>query len=321
MREITSDQAANYQRTTLIAPRKGSGLPRNLVIVRQLGKGSNNTVYLAHDEDGNDYVVRDPRRNSDTQRIGNASWEFRNTAIASGLGVAPTLYDAWYARHATKLQRSGLHMICAYYEDDLQSLVYDSPDKLLKIGGEIRKQAVSHLRRMADETMLCYDVKPSNMVFNVEPLDVRFIDFGRDFCEWRPFDEENAFLERAPVLSYIQTLVVEASSTDSSVKVEQLYKDLIYATMLIMLSANIAYTVEDSRTDLKCSLARRSQLNFMACAALELREVTRGRDVKLIKKIMRHQEIRSTARHYMGRRNSGTKRMFRYANFVNYRTT
>ena len=315
--DLTFESAANYQRSTLIAPRRGTGLAPGLRLVRQLGKGSNNTVYLATDSSGKQLVVRDPRRNSDTQRIGNATWEFRNTAIASILGVAPALYDAWYVRHATLKQRSGLHLVCDYYEDDLQTLVYSTPDELLRTGMRVQEQTLQHIRKMADNHMLCYDVKPSNMVLNRDPLDVRFIDYGRDFCEWRPFDENNTHLERAPVASYIQRLVTEAVATDSSVNIERLYCDLMYAVMVIMLSANIAYTIKESRSDLKCSLAQRSQLNFMASAAAELRQMTRGRDVKLIKAILRHTEIRGTMRHYMGRRNSGTKRAFRYANFVN----
>ena len=95
---LTLDDASKYQRTTLITPRKGTGLPsgHGLRLVKLLGKGSNNAVYLYKTKKDELVVVRQPRRKSDTQRVGNATWEFRNTAIAVQLEIAPLLYDAWY---------------------------------------------------------------------------------------------------------------------------------------------------------------------------------------------------------------------------------
>ena len=53
----------------------------------------------------------------------------------------------------------------------------------------------------------------------------------------------------------------------------------------------------------------------MAGAAADLRTSTRGKHVRLIKEILRHRDIKDTIRHYMGRRNCGTKRTFYYAGF------
>lgn len=310
------ESAAVYQRTTLIAKRKGTGLSKDIKIVKLLGKGSNNRVFLARGSGDAQCIVREPRRASDTQRIGNATWEFRNTVITSGLGVSPALYDAWYTRHATKHQRSGLHLVCDCYDDDLHNLLCESPERVIQCAPEIRLQVSAHLRKMAGAGMLSYDLKPSNMVYRLEPLEVRFIDFGRDFCEWRPYSEDNDFLERAPVCSYVQTLVLELARNDSTVIGEALYERLLYLTMVVILSANLAFTIEKSCSGPACSGVQKHTLNVMAGVAGELHQCTRGREVRMLKKILRHRDIRGTLRHYMGRRNSGTLRVLQYANFV-----
>jgi len=313
MKGLNLDDAAKYQRSTLIQPRNGTGLKFGIKLIKLLGKGSNNAVYLATAKDGTKVVVRQPRRNSDTQRIGNASWEFRNTAIASQLQVCPLIYDAWYVRHATRLQRGGLHIVCDYYSKDVHSLLVETPHDVIPIAKELREQVMNHLRKMADNCLFCYDLKPANMVFNNDPVDVKFIDFGRDFCEWRQYSYKNEYLERAPVLSYIQTLADEFSS--SRLSPEELYSDLIFAVMVVMLSANIAFTLDQSRNAIRTSFAERSILNFMAGAAAELRTSMRGSHVSIVKQILRHRDIKDTVRHYMGRRNCGTKRIFYYAGF------
>tara|TARA_B100000482_G_C12599709_1_gene294674 strand:+ start:1034 stop:2026 length:993 start_codon:yes stop_codon:yes gene_type:complete len=313
MKELNLEDSAKYQRTTLIQPRNGTGLQFGLKLIKLLGKGSNNAVYLAQAKDGTKCVVRQPRRNSDTQRIGNASWEFRNTAIATNIKVCPIMYDAWYVRHSTRLQRGGLHIVCEHYPKDVHSLLCDTPSEVMPIARQLRLQTIQHLRKMADNNLFCYDLKPSNMVFKDDPVDVRFIDFGRDFCEWRPYSHKNEFLERAPVLSFIQTLA-DKNATEKLTP-QMLYTDLSYMIMVIMLSANIAYTLDQSRHAIRATFSERAILNFMAGAAAELRMSTRGSHVKLIKEILRNRDIKDTIRHYMGRRNCGTKRVFYYAGF------
>ena len=165
MKELNLEDASKYQRTLLIQPRNGTGLKNGLRLIKLLGKGSNNAVYLAEDKEKMKVVVRQPRSNSDTQRIGNASWEFRNTAIAANLKICPILYDAWYVRHATRLQKGGLHIVCAYYPKDVHSLLCDTPKDVIPIAKELRTQVIHHLRKMADNNLFCYDLKPSNMVF------------------------------------------------------------------------------------------------------------------------------------------------------------
>ena len=312
---LNLDNAAQYQRSTLIAPRRGTGLPHGhgLRLVKLLGKGSNNAVFLYKTKTNQLVVVRQPRRKSDTQRVGNATWEFRNTAIAVQLGVAPVLYDAWYNRHSTNDQRGGLHIICEYFPQDMHALLIEKPERVKPLIETLRATIVKQLRAMADHALLCYDLKPSNMVYRDNPFSVRFIDFGRDFCEWRPYSSDNEYLERAPVLSFVQTLA-EANATPKY-PASKLYTDLIFAVMVLVLSSNIAFTLDSSRTASRQSFSDGMTLNFMAEIARELRQQTCGRHVHLIKEILRQRDIRDTLRHYMGRRNCGTKRTFAYAGF------
>ena len=317
LKPLNLDDAAKYQRSALITPRRGSGLPHGygLKQVKLLGKGSNNAVYLYRTKEGQDVVVRQPRRKSDTQRVGNATWEFRNTAIAAQMGIAPVLYDAWYNRHSTTDQRGGLHIICDYYPSDLHAVLMDTPHIIKDISSRMSEIVASHLRKMAEACLFCYDLKPSNMVYRDTPkMDVRFIDFGRDFCEWRPYSQDNEFLERAPVLSFIQTLA-DAHSTPRY-SANKLYVDLIYASMLLILSSNIAFTLDQSRTASRHSFSDNTVLNFMGIVVKDLRKQTRGKHIRLLKEILRQRDIRDTLRHYMGRRNCGTKRCFSYAGFT-----
>ena len=309
------ENASQYQRTTLLTARRGSGIPHGygLKMVRLIGKGSNNAVYLYKTKKDQLVVVRQPRRKSDTQRVGNATWEFRNTAIAVQLGVAPAIYDAWYNRHSNTDQRGGLHMISEYYPQDMHTLIMDTPELVAPLATDLRRMIMQHLRVMAENHLFCYDLKPSNMVFRDKPFAVKFIDFGRDFCEWRPYSEDNEHIERAPVLSFIQTLADKYA--DERMSGAKLYTELIYAVMVLLLSSNIAFTIDQSRTASRRTFADNQLLNFMGVAAQELREQTRGLHVQLIRDILRHRDIRDTLRHYMGRRNCGTKRCFHYASF------
>lgn len=313
---LDTKSAEQYQNTTLTASRRGTGLPQGYGLrrVSMLGKGSNNVVFLYKTKTGQQVVLRQPRRKSDTQRIGNATWEFRNTCIAVEIGVAPELYDAWYNRHATADQKGGLHMICAYYPKDVHALIIESPFSSVPILSELRRQCVSHLRKLADANLFCYDLKPSNMVFREQPVDVRFIDFGRDFSEWRPYSLENEYLERAPVLSFLQTLCDKKGTP--TYPAEKLYADIMHAAMVVLLSSNLAFSIDNSSTASRASFQNRAFLNFMGVAAADICSQMRNEHISIVKKILRHRDVRDTLRHYMGRRNCGTKRCFAYAGFV-----
>ena len=259
-------------------------------------------------------MVREPRTNSDTQRIGNATWEFRNTMIAAQIGVGPKVFDAWCVRHATSEQKSGLHIVCEYFPNDLHDLLVYNSSVIYSHFDLLRTQTLSHLQTMANNCLFCYDLKPSNIVLCQSPFQLRFIDFGRDFTEWRVYSEACEFVERAPISSFIQRLA--DALADERMTGRDLYPKLLYYVMVSLLSSNISFTIQQSSHAVRYSFAEKQTLNFLAeCVRNERRQIN-PKYIPLIKEILRHRDLRDTIRHYMGRRNCGTKRTFHYACFV-----
>lgn len=279
----------------------------------RIARGANNAVFLATYK-GRKYIVRKPRRSSDTQRVSNAIWEFRYTAIAAGLDVTPTLYDAWYVRHSTDFQRSGLHFVMEYFPEDLHTLLCRAPNLIINNRTSLRQQVATHLARLADESLFCFDLKPANIVVRSGCGQIKFVDFGRDYCEWRPYARPHEHSDRAPILSYLQRLVDQVEADDAT-RAAMLYKRVQHAAMLIILSANLALHIDKDRSAMRASFAYRASLNIVSALCGEFRESASCTELKLIKSLMRHREVRDTLRHYMGRRNSGTKRCFHYAGF------
>eukprot|EP00966_Prymnesium_polylepis_P039862 925421-Prymnesium_polylepis.1 len=88
-------------------------LPKDFKIHEELGKGSNNKVFRVT-WNGDEVILRTPRRRSDTQQRGSAKWEYLHTLCASNIGVAPKLRKAWFSRHTEQHDEvnwpSGLYM-------------------------------------------------------------------------------------------------------------------------------------------------------------------------------------------------------------------
>lgn len=306
--------------SSFLQKRRGSGLPSSLTVLKLLGKGSNNRVFLAEWK-GTKVIVRQPRRGSDTQLSDNARSEFTCALLASGKGVAPLIYDSWYTRHATSKQKSGLHMVTERFDDDVHTLLTKEPEVASLLAPDMGRLVCEKLLSLAELHIFSFDLKPSNIVYRrVEgkesKIDIRFIDFGKDFCEWRPYSPSSPYenVQKAPILSFIQTLA--DSNTDSRLSAERLYVRLIYTTMLIILSANLSFMVDQSRSLERIGTKRKAKLCFLTRSSEEMRREVRGSHINLVRQILRHNEVRSTMRHYMGRRNAGTRRCFRFAGFL-----
>ena len=69
-------------------------------------------------------------------------------------------------------------------------------------------------------------------------------------------------------------------------------------------------------TDTGYKLRVATQSRATAPGLKSLRAQVDVKQVRLIKEILRQRDIRDTLRHYMGRRNCGTKRCFYYAAFT-----
>lgn len=280
-------------------------LPRDFRVHEELGKGSNNKV-LRVTWDGDEVILRVPRRKSDTQQRGSAKWEYLHTLLASNLEVGPRLRRAWFSRHSEDGWPSGLYMVMDHYSFDLETLIMKHRRVAVERREEIGAQIVSKIECMAKNNLLLYDLKPSNIVINASPerLDVRIIDYGKDFCEWDPGAHAMQVDVNTPVLSIIRTL-----SKDD----EERVRHVAFATMLVQLSSVTTRHIYEDRRKHRMDRAERCRVNPTAPLADRLLKSMQGRNVHLLREILRTDPIRSVLQHYHGKRNAGTRRTLQFA--------
>lgn len=324
MQALDIPDAAKYARTRLLTKRPGTGMPANLILGRALGSGSNSRVCraLLVDEhvDPRDaermarlrqrasregtYVVRTPLRESDTIKQSHAVFEFEMTALGAHLGVAPALFDAWYVPQTTKTQRRGLHVIMERYQMDLADAITKWPEELTRRASALSEQLVGHFELLAGRGVFMYDVKPCNTVLNLDPVRVRLIDFGKDFCEkWKS--------STADVTAHAE----KALQRQGCMNVANM-TTVLRVTMMILMSAACASVIHEERRELKLHARDRAKLNVLHDAVQRARGTCTPAQVRVIKEILRHESVRSNTRHYLGKRNSAVKRVFRLANFA-----
>lgn len=327
MLQPISESPDKFAKNRLIVPRPK--FPKALKIGEELGKGSNNRVFLAKMGE-EDCVLRAPRRRSDTQQRGSAVWEFRHTLKASHLGVGPVVYDAWCARHAHDGWSSGLYMIT-------ESLPYDL-DRVLTRKPDLRKRAVHHreaigkavvkcLTSLAENLIFVYDLKPNNLMVRFpeedeenpqdnqdnqdNQVDVRVIDFGRDFCEWAGCEQDPD--SRTPIIDMLRKRI-RASDKDLAPKqVDAIVSHVLFATMLVQVAATTTQALYDDRRDHKMTKTERRDANPMVSLAIKLLKSMQGRNIALVREVLRTDDVRGVMAHYHSRRNSGTRRTFRYS--------
>lgn len=280
---------------------------------KAIGRGSNNKAYAAM-LGPKRVVLRVPRRKSDTQQKGSALWEFRQTLRAAQLGVAPKLHQAFYARHASDGWTSGLYMIMDRYDVDLDdAIVSDAETRqvLLDDGGTLLKsvgaQMVEHLARLADDRMFVFDLKPSNIVLKIkeDSVDVRIVDFGRDFCEWCVEDGDACML--AGLRRRIEKIVDDEKDRDA------LESHILFATMLVQISSTTTYALYQDRSHHRMDSAARLAANPFVPYAVELLDGMRTSSLSLMRWLLRTDGVRGVMRHYHGRRRSGTESTLRLA--------
>ena len=232
---------------------------------------------------------------------------------AANLGVAPELYDAWYVRHKKPKQKAGLYLIQEHFDCDMQNAILEYSEEVMSNMYEIERQIHSHIEKLANNEMFCYDLKPGNIVLNINKPVVKFIDFGREFCEQNPWDCNNT--ERVPVTSYIKKLSLLHTEDDEEAC--KLYKHLLYITMMVILSANTTYFIHSVKEKTNSDKELRYQLNYIVSKTKDVLENTRGKVIKIVREILRQEDIKSVISHYMSRRNSSTKRVFKWADGTN----
>lgn len=278
-------------------------IPDSLVVGDELGKGANNKVMRARYND-RECVLRVPRRKSDTQQTGSALWELRHTMRAAQLGVAPVLFDAWWAKHAHHEWPSGLYFVSERLSHDLDTLLTEHPHEayeahLQSIGGN----AVECLRLLAYDRLFVYDLKPSNMM--VELLEegsahVRVIDFGNDFCEWDVAGADT------PVIDMLRREGCE----------EERIPHILFATMLIQLASTTTRRLREDRRSHRMDAEERMRSNPFAPYASRLIDGMRGCDIALVRRVLRHDSVKGVMQHYHSRRDAGTRRLMRCARGV-----
>ena len=280
-------------------------IPDELVVMDSIGKGTNNRVHTATWH-GDPCVLRAPRRRSDTQQRGSAIWELRHCLHASDIGVGPKVYAAWYARHATQEWPSGLYVVMERFDDDLETLLLDTD--LTEHRDAIQTSLVHCLSTLARERILVFDLKPSNIVVRItdgDHVDVRMIDFGRDFCEWTGCVADPT--RNTPHIDMLSRTLADHPDA------EELTTHLLFATMMVILSSTTTRVLHETRGEHRMDSHRRSMVHPIANATCELLDSMQGRNVQILRTVLRMDEIRGVLAHYHGRRNAGTRRTLAFA--------
>lgn len=276
-------------------------------VLGELGKGANNVVLHVRMKDDRELAFRVPRTKSDTQQRGSAKWEAIFSILASQMGVAPKLHSVWFKRHRERKWKSGLYMLSDLYPYEMEYMMTSQRwrDAWLANKDDVGKQLLAHLKTLSDKHILAYDVKPSNVVLKENGsggFDARIIDFGTDFVERRNGSDE---LDRSsPVVDFVARLAGEDDA---------LVSHLLFATMLLILSATITVRLRSERYRQNLSLDTRKQLHPLAETTADFLASMQGKHRKMLREVLRHDEIRGVLRHYHSRRNAGTERTFKYA--------
>ena len=278
---------------------------------KEIGKGSNNRVRKCTWR-GKRCVLRIPRRKSDTQQRGSAIWEFRHALRASQLKVGPTLYDAWYARHATREWPSGLYLVMERFDHDLETMLcedHECMEMAIQKRDVIQAGICKCIESLARERIFVFDLKPSNLVMRVDDatheVDVRVIDFGRDFCEWN-----GCMTDPSRNTPHIDMLRRKLGECDL---VEERITHIMFACMMVVLSSTTTRTLYETREHHRMDASMRGSINPVSVATNRLLTSMQGRNTSVLRDLLRMDEVRGVLRHYHGRRNSGTHRTLLFA--------
>ena len=291
-------------------------LPEDLEVHEELGKGSNNRVFAATYR-GEDVVFRAPRRRSDTQQNGSAHWEYQHMMLASECDVGPRIHVAWYARHATREWPSGLYVIMERFEHDMETALCEDREvipRMIARRGAVETEVLRCLEVLARRHLFVFDLKPSNMVVRFhekgEGVDVRVIDFGRDFSECTIPHPTQA----SPNIDMLRRRI--AAETVKDEDVDERISHILFCVMAIVLSATTTRCLYEDRGHHRLSESERADAHPLAAKVRTLLESLRTRDLALVRDLLRMDEVRGVLRHYHGRRNSGTGRTIRLATGV-----
>lgn len=279
-------------------------LPEDICLGRSIGKGTNNRV-IECTWKGVRCVLRAPRRRSDTQQRGSAVWELRHTLRASELEVGPTVMATWFARHATREWPSGLYMVMERFDEDLETVLCEDSEwmeTVLERRDQIEASICRCLEVLSREHLFVFDLKPSNLVLRLrdDSVEVRVIDFGRDFCEWS--GEHKDPTRCSPNIDMLSR--VFDGWSDSNERITH----LVFACMMVILGSTTTRTIYETRERHRMDAARRQRINPISTSVSTLLDSMEGRHVEVLRSLLRMDDVRGVLRHYHGRRNAGTHR-------------
>jgi hypothetical protein len=194
-----------------------------------------------------------------------------------------------------------------HYACDLEQLIIDknTHEVAFNESANIGDQIVSKLNCLAMNNKFLYDLKPSNIVLNIEGgLDVRIIDYGRDFCECNSTKYNSEIDINTPVLNMISKI------TNGD---EELIRHIMFAAMLVQLSSTTTRHIYDDRSEHHMGRTDRRNINPFATLTSKFIESMQGKNKTILRNVLRSDGVRSVLRHYHGRRNAGTKRTLQFA--------
>tara|TARA_B110001452_G_scaffold130958_3_gene108793 strand:- start:5652 stop:6587 length:936 start_codon:yes stop_codon:yes gene_type:complete len=291
-------------------------LPEDLEIHAELGKGSNNKVFAATYK-GENVVFRAPRHRSDTQQHGSAHWEYEHMSMASEWNVGPKIHMAWYARHATREWPSGLYVVMERLDHDMEKALCEDLDvipEMVRRKCAVESEVVRCFETLARKHLFVYDLKPSNMVvrFHADDngVDVRVIDFGRDFCECNVAHPTQS----SPNIDMLRRRII--AEGENAADVDDRISHILFSVMMIIFSATTTRCLYEDRGHHRMSDSERIVAHPVRSKVQELLKTLRNRDMVLVRELMRMDEVRGVLRHYHGRRNSGTGRTIRFASGI-----
>lgn len=192
---------------------------------------------------------------------------------------------------------------------DLHDALFHNVEWALKNSKSIAFELDKCATNMARLSMISYDIKSANIVVRLNPFEIRFIDFGYDYCEYHPLGSAES-KKGKPVLSWLSNAVKDKPHA------KKMYEFVIRMTILVLLSANLQYEIYQRRKRDNLNFQQRCLMNPLYEYMFIMRQETPAFIVRLIKGMIRHKNVHEVTEHYNTRRNSNVRRTFILANFV-----
>jgi hypothetical protein len=136
-----------------------------------------------------------------------------------------------------------------------------------------------------------------------DEVDVRIIDYGYDFCEFKSPHLMSEIDLNTPILDMIEKLTANGELT----------KHIVFAAMLVQLSSTTTRHIYEDRRIHRMDSEQRRKVHPFLTLSTDFLQSMQGKNVAILREVLRSDEVRSVLKHYHGRRNGGTRRTLRFA--------